>query len=239
MLRLLIVDDEMPARNRLRRMLKQHSDCEVVAEAASGQEALELIAVHQPDALFLDISMPGLDGMGLAQLLQKQSPSPAVIFCTAWPDRALEAFNCDAIDYLLKPVRTERLGAALEKARRASPELQEEAGEGPFLYATVGGRTELIDVGEVACLLAEDKYTTVFHDRGKSVINDPLVSLEEQHGERFLRVHRNALVARSRVKGLERAAGTKYCVVLDGCPFRPAVSRRQLPEVRRLIRRWK
>jgi len=233
MLKLLIVDDERPARSRLRRLLERIPDCAVVGEAASSDEALPQIDACRPHVILLDISMPGLDGMGLARLLREQQPSPAVIFCTAWPDQALDAFDCDAVDYLLKPVRAERLRAALDKVRRLAG--GEAAGREDFLYSTVGGRTELIGVSQVTCLLAEDKYTTVMHDRGKTVINNPLIELEQEYGDRFLRVHRNALVARDRIRGLERVENASR-VILDGCTYRPWVSRRQLPVVRRLIR---
>lgn len=235
-MRLLIVDDEAPARARMRRLLGQWPDCSVVAEAASAGEALKLVARHRPDALLLDISMPGLDGMSLARQLRRQNPAPSVIFCTAWPDRALDAFDCDAVDYLLKPVRAERLKAALDKVRRVAGSGAENAA-GSFLQTMVGNRTELIDIEQVSCLLAEDKYTTVFHDRGKAVINDSLVELEQAHPGRFLRVHRNALVAVARVRGLDRAEGGAHCVLLEACDYRPLVSRRNLPSIRQLIRR--
>lgn len=237
MLKLLIIDDEAPARARMRRMLEATADCEVLAEAASGVEALDLIAECTPDALLLDISMPGLDGMSLAHRLREMEPAPAVIFCTAWPDHALDAFDVAAVDYLLKPVRQERLEAALDKARqagaggRAAPESDQ-----VFLRSTLGGRTVLIPLGQVACFVAEDKYTTVFHDGGKSVLSHSLIELEREHGERFARVHRNALVARDRIRGLERNRAGVVCVILDGCEHRPQVSRRQQPELRRLIR---
>jgi two-component system, LytTR family, response regulator AlgR len=235
MMRLIIVDDELPARNRLRRLLQAQDRCEVVGEAGNSRQALELIERHRPHALLLDISMPGLDGLGLARVLRRQDPAPAVIFCTAWPDRALDAFNCDAVDYLLKPVRSDRLAAALEKARRASGAADEEQ-DARFLCSTVGGRRELIGIETIACLLAEDKYTTVFHDGGKAVVNESLVDLEQEYPRLFQRVHRNALVAMVRVRGLERVDGS-YRVILGNCEFRPLVSRRQLPEIRKLIRR--
>jgi two-component system response regulator AlgR len=235
-MRLLIVDDEAPARARLRRLLGQWQDCSVVAEAASAGQALQMVAQHQPDALLLDISMPGLDGMTLARVLRDQTPAPAVIFCTAWPDRALEAFDCAALDYLLKPVRAERLRAALDKAQRNSPPAPGPA-SGAFLQASVGTSVELIDIESVACLLAEDKYTTVFHDHGKAVINDSLTELEKAHGKRFLRVHRNALVAVARVRGLDRSDGGTPRLILESCSYRPVISRRKLPAVRKLIRR--
>jgi len=234
MLKILIIDDELPARSRLRRLLGELPDCRVVGEAGSGDEALEQIDLLGPDALLLDISMPGLDGMSLARLLKLQKPSPAVIFCTAWPDRALDAFDCDAVDYLLKPVRLERLREALEKAQRLAS--VEGGGSGEFLYSTVGGKTELIDVAEVACLLAEDKYTTVVHQGGSSVVNNTLVELEEKHPDRFMRVHRSALVASARIRGLDKVEGGANRVILEGCDERPLVSRRQLPLVRRVIK---
>jgi len=236
MINLLIVDDEAPARSRLRRMVERVPDCAVVAEADSGDAALEQLERHTPDLLLLDISMPGLDGMSLARRLRAQDPAPLVVFCTAWPDRALDAFDCDAVDYLLKPVRQERLEAALDKVRRMLPEERGPAGQEKFLRATVGGSTVLIPVDRIACLLAEDKYTTVFHDDGKSVVNNSLVELEADFPDRFLRVHRNALVAQDRVRGLERGHGGVMCVTLEGCELRPQVSRRQLPAVRRLLR---
>jgi two-component system response regulator AlgR len=218
----------------MRRLLEQCEDCTVVGEAASADEALVKVASHRPDTLLLDISMPGLDGMGLARALKRQRPAPAVIFCTAWPDRALDAFDCDAVDYLLKPVRGERLRAALDKARRTLQTTSDD--QGGFLQATIGARTRLIDISHVACLLAEDKYTTVVYDEGQAVISESLVELEQAYQERFVRVHRNALVAVDRVRGLERADGGGHRVLLQGCDLRPAVSRRQLPALRRLIR---
>lgn len=234
MLTLLIVDDEAPARARLRRLLEDMGDVVVAGEAESGDVALALMDELQPDALLLDISMPGLDGMSLARRLQAMDQAPAVIFCTAHQHQALDAFDSDAVDYLLKPVRPERLQAALDKARAlrgARTEPQE-----VFLRSNVGTRTELIPLSTVACLLAEDKYTTVFHDHGKTVINNTLVEMEEEHGDRFLRVHRNALVVRDRIRGLERDAAGAVYLRLESCEHRPVVSRRKLPEIRRLIR---
>lgn len=239
MLNILIIDDELPARSRLRRLLGELPDCAVAGEAGSGEEALELIEQVQPDALLLDISMPGLDGMSLARLLKEQQPAPAVIFCTAWPDRALDAFDCDAVDYLLKPVRQDRLQEALDKVRRVTAADGVASGPQEFLYSTVGGRTELINIAEVVCLLAEDKYTTVVHEHGKTVINNSLVDLEDKHGERFMRVHRNALVAKDRIRGLDKVEGGANRVILAGSSHRPLVSRRQLPQVRRVIRESK
>ena len=235
MLRILIIDDEQPARNRLRRMLTGIPAVHVSGEAATGQEALRLIPLKEPDVLLLDISMPGLDGMTLAQMLQKQDSPPAVIFCTAWSDQAVEAFECDAVDYLVKPVRPERLQVAIDKARRfvaggADP------GEGVFLRSTLGGKVSLIPLSEVICLYAEDKYTTVVHKKGRQVINQTLQELEDSHADILLRVHRGTLVAKDRVRGLEKTSDGRHNLIIDDCEERPQVSRRNLPAVRKLIR---
>jgi two-component system response regulator AlgR len=234
MLKILIIDDEAPARNRLRRMLVDILAVQLVGEAATGQEALRLIPVYEPDVLLLDISMPGLDGMALAHLLQERPSAPAIIFCTAWSDQAVEAFECDAVDYLVKPVRKERLEMALDKARRF---ITRGAGQsGGFLRATLGGKVSLLPLSEVICLQAEDKYTTVIHEHGTLVINQSLLELEIEHADILIRVHRGTLVAKNRIRGLERSAGGQQLLLLEGCDEQPQVSRRNLPAVRKLIR---
>ena len=200
MLKILIIDDETPARNRLRRMLEEVQDVQVTGEAATGQDALQMIPVKMPDVLLLDISMPGLSGMKLAQMLQKQDSAPAIIFCTAWSDQAVEAFECDAIDYLVKPVRAERLVLALDKARRFLSSPDSDTG-GSFLRSTVGGKVKLVPMSEVIYLSAEDKYTTVVHEGGRMVINQSLLELENEHADILVRVHRGILVIETRIRG--------------------------------------
>lgn len=237
-IRILIVDDEPPARARLTRLLGNIEECELVGEAESGTRALQLIPELKPDLVLLDISMPGIDGMALAATLQSMDPAPAVVFCTAWPDRALAAFDRDAVDYLVKPVRLERLQTAVAKARRyqAGP-AQAAREDSGYLRATVGGRTTLVPLDEIYCLVAEDKYTTVHFQHGKTVVNDSLVVLERRFPEHFMRVHRGALVAPGCIRGLQKAAGGRTVLTLEGTDFRPEVSRRQLSAVRRFIRR--
>ena len=235
MLKVLIVDDESPARKRLARMLQRCEGCEVAGEAESAAVALNTMEETPVDVLLLDISMPGLDGMTLAHRLAKQENPPAVVFCTAWPDQALDAFECDAIDYLVKPVRQERLQSALAKVARMRGSQPDETADA-FLRSTVGGRTLLVPMAEVICLLAEDKYTTVFHSGGEAVINNSLVELETRFGDRLLRVHRNALVALDRIRGLEVPNTGSARVVLDRCEAKPEVSRRHLPAVRRIVK---
>lgn len=235
MLRILIVDDEAPARNRLRRLLAGLPAVQVIAEAATGQEAMQLIPVKKPDVLLLDISMPELDGMTLARLLQDSESAPAVIFCTAWSDQAVAAFECEAVDYLVKPVRAERLQRALDKARRF---LDRPAGAAPevFLRSNLGGKVRLIPLSEVIYLTAEDKYTTAVHQKGKMVIDQSLLELENEHADILVRAHRGTLVSRKRVRGLEKAQDGRHLLKLDGSEDRPQVSRRNLPAIRKLIR---
>ena len=235
MLKILIVDDEAPARKRLQRMLEQLQDVQVTGEAATGQDALQMIALKKPDVLLLDISMPGLSGMKLAQMLQKQDSAPAVIFCTAWSDQAVEAFECDAVDYLVKPVRAERLVLALDKARRFLARSDSGTGDS-FIRSTVGGKVTLVPMTEVIYLSAEDKYTTAVYEGGRMLINQSLLELENEHAEILMRVHRGVLVIKNRIRGLEKAPGGRHFLHLDGCDDRPQVSRRNLPAIRKLIR---
>ena len=235
MLRILIIDDEEPARNRLRRMLADLPSVFVTGEAATGHEALRLIPVKEPDVLLLDISMPGMDGMKLAQTLQTQESPPAIIFCTAWSDQAVEAFECDAVDYLVKPVRAERLETALDKARRFIAKA-DAGSSGPFLRSTLGGKVNLLPLADVICLHAEDKYTTVVHLHGDLVIDQSLAELENEHADILVRVHRSTLVAKKFIRGLEKAHDGRHFLQLEGCDDRPQVSRRNLPAIRKLIR---
>jgi len=236
MIRTLIIDDEPPARARMRRMLESLPGCEVAGEAASGARALEMIGELEPDLLLLDISMPGMDGMALARTLQAMEDAPAVVFCTAWPDQALDAFDHDAVDYLVKPVRRERLAAAVAKVSRLLAGGPAPQAHVHYLRSTVGGRIRLVALADVICLLAEDKYTTVIYREGRTVINDPLVELEKRYPQQLMRVHRNALVAPGAVRGLERYASGQVCVLLEGTDVTPEVSRRQLAALRRYLR---
>ena len=235
MLRVLIVDDEAPARNRLRRMLAEIPAVHVVGEAATGQEALGLLPLKQPDALLLDISMPGIDGMTLAQMLKDQEAAPAIIFCTAWTDQAVEAFECEAVDYLVKPVRAERLEAAIDKARRFVAR-DEASASGPLLRSTLGGKVSLLPLADVIYLSAEDKYTTVVHKNGSHVINQTLVELETEYANYLVRIHRGTLVVKNRIRGLEKSTDGRHLLILEDCDASPQVSRRNLPAIRKLIK---
>ena len=234
MIRTLIIDDEPPARARMARLLAQVPGCEVAGEAGSGSRALEMIPELEPDLLLLDISMPGMDGMALARSLNAMESAPAVVFCTAWPDQALEAFDCDAVDYLVKPVRLERLQTAIDKVSRlrAQP-LDKAAGE--FLRSSVGGKTILIPLGDVICLVAEDKYTTVIHEKGTTVIDESLTELDQRFKDLFFRIHRNTLISRKHLRGLERTSEGHTQVLLSGTDRKPEVSRRNIALLRKLL----
>jgi len=245
---ILVVDDERPARERLRNLIAELGLGEVVGEAATGREALELTARLDPDVLLLDIRMPGMDGLETAAHLAKLERPPAVIFTTAYGDYALRAFETQAVDYLLKPIRLDRLERALHGARRlnrAQLGAVEEAGREPdhpgggartHLSARVHGDIRLIPIEEVIYFQADQKYVTVRDSTGQVLIEEALKSLEEEFAERFVRIHRNALVARRALEGLERAGNGRYQVRLEGIEERLEVSRRHLSGVRRLMR---
>jgi two-component system response regulator AlgR len=173
--------------------------------------------------------------MALARVLQEGGASPAVIFCTAYQDQALKAFEVEAVDYVVKPVRAERLEKALEKAGRyigdnsGSDETQQ------FLRSTVGGKVVLTPISRVICLLAEDKYTTVVHEKGSTVVDESLTELENCYPSNFFRVHRNALISRKHLRGLERTPEGHTQVLLSGTERKPEVSRRNVSALRKLL----
>ena len=235
MKRILIIDDEKPARDRLRRLVEAMADYEVAGEAINGSDALEKIRELTPDILLLDISMPGMDGMSLAHVLQDSGAAPAIIFCTAYQDQALSAFEVEAVDYVVKPVRAERLEKALDKAGRYMGEEGEGREEQHFLRSTVGGKVVLTPVARVICLVAEDKYTTVVHENGTTVVDESLTELENCYPSFFFRVHRNALVSRKHLRGLERTSEGSTQVLLSGTERRPEVSRRNVSALRKLL----
>lgn len=241
-LRVLIVDDEPPARARLRQLLDEMPDVVCVGEAASGEEALAAAEEAVPDVVLLDIRMPGLGGMEAARRLAALTEPPAVIFTTAYEQHALEAFEAQASGYLLKPVRRDRLAAALERARRPSRAQlagikdSEAAPRRAHVSARIRDQVRLIPVNEVICFLAEQKYTTVRHAGGEDLIDDSLRSLEDEFTPLFVRVHRNALVALSQVEALEKDPEGHLWVRLRHDGGRLQVSRRLAADVQRRLR---
>ena len=239
-MRTLIVDDEPLARERLRALLGEIDDIEIVGEAGDGASALAAVVELKPELVLLDIRMPGIDGLETARHLAGFETPPAVVFCTAYGDHALEAFEASAVDYLLKPVRGERLRTALDKVRRwtaADRRIATPPGQArSHLCARVRGNLLLIPIGDVYYLLAEDKYVIVYHGGGQLLIEEPLKALEEEFGDRFVRIHRNCLVARERLTGLRRDAQGHLVAVVAGVDAPLEISRRNLPMLRKLIK---
>ena len=247
-LRVFIADDEAPARERLRELLADIAaelPTEVAGEAQNGLETIERLPASGARVLLLDIQMPGMGGLEVARHLVDLPAAPAVVFVTAHDRHAVEAFELNALDFLMKPVRTERLAAALRKAAAAGPPPKQQlahAARQPreCLSVVERNRIVLVPVREIVFLRAELKYVTLRTRAGEHLIEEPLVGLEAEFAEHFVRVHRNCLVARAAVRGFERAAGSDeephWNVVLEGVAERLPVSRRQWTVVRALVK---
>lgn len=241
-LRVLIVDDEPLARARLRTLL---ADCRVpealvAGEAANAAQAMSLVQgqAQSFDVALLDIHMPGADGVQLAAAWRELPEAPPVVFVTAHAEHAVKAFEIEAVDYLTKPVRLERLQAALQKVERLAQAGLTPGGEAEpeWLLISERGRTLRLPLAEVLYFKAELKYVTVRTAATSHLLDDSLSQLEERHGERFLRIHRNALVARTAIRALVRhqdaEEGEGWAVQLAGVDEVLAVSRRQVATVR-------
>jgi two-component system response regulator AlgR len=243
--KVVIADDEPLARERLRALLAEQPGVEVVAEAENGVGALQACAEHKPDVVLLDIAMPGVDGLETARHLAAFDPRPAVVFCTAYDAHALSAFEAAAIDYLMKPIRAERLAAALERARmfiagRANGGGAQDPGPArqvrTHLCARMRGSLRLIPIEEVHYLQAEEKYVVVHHARGEDLIEESLKSLEEEFNGRFVRIHRNCLVARHELVELKRAGDGHVQAILRHGKAPLEVSRRCVAGLRETVK---
>ena len=246
-LKVIIVDDERPARNRLRELLE---DCRgelphrVAGEAANGVEGLKAVTAAEADVVLVDIQMPEMSGIEFARHLQVLERPPAVIFVTAHDRYAVEAFEVNAVDYLTKPVRAARLLAALKKAAsgaRLARGVLESIDPAPRRYFSVAerGRVTLVPVSEVIYLRAELKYVTLRTREREHLVEESLQQLEREFGGVFVRIHRNCLVARRLIRGVERGAETEgeigWSVILEGCEEKLPVSRRQWAQVKSLV----
>lgn len=235
----LIVDDEPPARSRLRQLLTEIPGFSVAAEASHGQEALQLANELRPDIMLLDIRMPGLDGLQVASHMANWAQKPAIIFTTAYDEYAIQAFEAQAIGYLLKPVRRERLQQTLAHAARVSRvQLAEVPGSLPRtqICAQRGRSLQMIRIEDIYCFQADQKYVTAHYAGGEALLDEPLKNLESEFGERFLRIHRNALVAVQFMDSLEQEDNGTWQVRLKAGLPPLAVSRRHVGEVKRRLR---
>lgn len=242
MMKVLIVDDEKPALSRLSGMLDDISDYQQCGEASNGLEAIKVASQKSPDVVLMDIRMPGMDGLEAARHLTEVEKPPAVIFTTAYGEHALEAFEANAVAYLLKPIRRDKLRDALEKASRLNKaqliQLSDDSEDNvrTHICARVRGNLELIPLDEVFYFQAEQKYVTVRHQHGEVLIEEPLKSLEEEFGNQFMRIHRNALVATKAMSGLEKTIEGRFNLTLREIEDTLEISRRHVAGVRKYLR---
>jgi two-component system response regulator AlgR len=241
--RVLIVDDEQPARERLRSLLAEIPEVVVVGEGQQGRDAVELADELAPDIVFLDVRMPGMDGLEAAQIIKEYPEPPAVIFTTAYDEYAINAFETQAAGYLLKPVRIEKLRAAIQQAGRLTKvQMAQAAATARFadkrthVAVKMRDTTKLIPIEEILYFQADQKYTTVRHLRGSELIEESLRSLEDEFGNQFVRIHRNALVSVRFLLAIDRDPDGQHYVSLRDCPQKLAVSRRMAGDLRERFR---
>ena len=242
-MKVLVVDDESLARQRLTTLLNDMCECQVCGEAANGEQALQQVQQLRPDLVLMDIRMPGMDGIEAARHMVQLENPPALVFATAYGDHALEAFETQAVDYLLKPIHPQRLQLALDKARRLSrvqlEKLQQSQSDSrrTHLCARKRGNLELIPIDDVVYLQADNKYVTVCSASQQILIEESLKSLEQEFAPDFMRIHRNALVAAHYVTGLDRLSNGHYQIRLRDVDEALDVSRRHVSAVRKFIKR--
>lgn len=236
----LIADDEPLARERLSRLVESLPGYTACGEAVDGEDTLNTVARHQPDILLLDIHMPGLDGMAAAKQLAQLTNPPALIFCTAHEQHAIEAFGVNAVAYLLKPVRKEALADALARAEKTN-RLQRQAlarqqGSGNEQLSVRSQRgTELIDLADILYCQADQKYVTLVHRQGETLCDYSLKELEQTYPDHFLRIHRHTLVGVRFIHGLKRNADGRHALLLKDSDTALPVSRRHAAQVRQWL----
>jgi two-component system response regulator AlgR len=245
-MRVLIVDDEAPARDRLRQLLEDDGTHSIVGEAGNGKQALEVAAETSPDVVLLDIRMPGLSGIEVAHHLNALQDPPAIIFATAYDEYAIEAFETSAIGYVLKPVRRERLVRALQQAARISNRSISEVAvksdlpnHRSHVCARVQDRLKLIAIEDISRFHADQKYVRVHHSGGENLIDESLKALEIEFPEQFVRIHRAALISIEHIESVGKTADGQMLVVLRNTPDDTdglIISRRHLADVKRRLK---
>jgi len=241
-MKILIVDDEPLARERLERLAQDIHEEVTIEQAEHGLDALEKMNANPAEIVLLDIRMPVMDGMETAHHLTRLDPEPAIIFTTAYEEHALQAFEAQAIDYLLKPVKRERLRIALERATRlhsGSLEKVREADSGlprSHLSATYKGGLRLVATDDVRYFRAEQKYVSACWPDGELILDESLLALEEEFGDRFIRIHRNTLVARHYIDRLDKDDEGQFYLTLKDMDERLPISRRNVSHIRKILK---
>lgn len=246
-MKVLVVDDEAPARERLRQLLDDIEGFDYCADAANGEAALTIVNDERPDIVLLDIRMPGMDGIQTAHHMNALNDPPAIVFTTAYDEYAIEAFDARAIGYVLKPVRRTKLEAALAHAARLAGSVLREAADAAgvearrkHICARTTDRLTLIPVDEISHFVADQKYVLVQHARGQTLIDESLKSLEEEFDDLFVRIHRSALVAVDKIERVEKTSDGRTRVVMrdgsQGDDQELIISRRHIANVRRRLK---
>jgi two-component system, LytTR family, response regulator AlgR len=242
-IRTLIVDDEPLARARMRELLKSAEQVLIAGEAEHGMQAIDFCRTQSVDLLLMDIRMPEMDGLEAAFHLNQLEQAPAIVFCTAYEEHALRAFEAQAVDYLLKPIKRERLLDAIHRVQKrllgaetqkavVLPKLRARS----HLSAKMRGELKLIPIDKVLYLQADTKYVEVHTERETYLIEESLVHLEEEFSEVFVRIHRSILVAQSQIAGLGKSTDGEVAIILKSSATKLEVSRRNLAAVRKLLR---
>ena len=238
-MKILVVDDEPLAQQRLIQILQQVPRAEQILTASNGLRAIEQCQTEQPDVVLLDIRMPGMDGLEAAQHISKMEKVPAIIFITAYDEYALEAFKVHAVDYLLKPVRKEKLLASLEHACQLNQAqmaaIKAQPSTRTNITAKISGNIKLIPVEDILYFQAEQKYVTVKYLGGETIVEDTLKELQTEFEQTFVRIHRNALVAKKYITGVHKDGEGRSFVTLQDCDKELEISRRHLSGVKKLI----
>ncbi len=240
---ILIVDDEHLARERLVRMVEKMAFVEGILQAENADTAMALIAREDPDLVLLDIRMPGKDGLTFAHELSRLDDPPAIVFCTAYDSHAIDAFGTLAIGYLLKPVKAEQLLQVLEKARKlnkiqraAAQQKELKQSERQHISAKTHRGMELIPLKDIRYFIADQKYVTVYHIHGEHLLDETLKELQDEFAEKFVRIHRNALVSKQHIEALERDTQGQFHIRLSNMLTRPLVSRRHVGDIKELLK---
>jgi two-component system response regulator AlgR len=238
-MKILVVDDESLARARLCRFIETAELGDVVCQAQNGIEAIEAVEKFAPDVVLMDIQMPGMDGLEAAQHLSQLDTPPAIIFTTAYDEYALQAFDVQAVGYLLKPVRVDDLKTALSRLTKINKVQAHALNKSPrrsHISAKTHQGLELIPIENISLFRADHKYISVFHKLGELLIDEPLKELEDEFEGEFVRVHRNALVSIKAISGFEKVDDGGYALRLTGFDEAIPISRRHVAGIRKLVK---